>query len=301
MLLYYSGLENSLTVRGNGNFTFANNTTYGLGGKARVAYMPKNILQAQAAFCECSKQGGEFFVLGNGSNVLASDKAFDGNVISTKRLDGIIRQNDNKLFCLAGTKISVLLNYCRDRQLGGLEYLYGIPATIGGAAYMNAGVAGFSIGNNVAKVLIYDGKKRYLNQNMCDFAYRHSTMRDIKCIILAVIVKVKSMPLSEIEYRTDYFKQRRKHLPKGRSCGCVFKNPKGFSAGALIEQANLKGASIGSAFVSPDHANFIINNGSSAKDVKALIDLVKQTVRDKFGVELVEEVVYIGDFNGTDC
>ncbi len=300
MLLYKCGLNKSLTVCKNDGFTFAANTTYGLGGKAFAAYFPENIVQATKAFDICAKQGKGTFVLGNGSDVLASDSGFDGNVISTKRLRGIIGLSGNRIFCLAGTRISDLLKYCAERGLGGLEFLYGIPATVGGAAYMNAGISDYSIGAHIEKVLVYDGKKRYFDQKSCNFTYRHSTMRDINCLILAVVIRLEAVSIVEIEARTDFFRQKRMRLPKGRSCGCVFKNPEGYFAGALIERANLKGVAIGSASVSPEHANFIINNGRSSADVKALIDLVKRTVKEKFGITLYEEVVYIGDFDGTD-
>ncbi len=300
MLLYYSGLNKSLTVSKKDGFTFRNNTTYGLGGGANAAYFPQNTVQAIWAYDECKSQNKELFVLGNGSNVLASDSGFNGNVICTKYLKGIVRLNGGRLFCLAGTKLSELINYCKIKGLGGIEYLYGIPATVGGAAYMNAGVGDFSIGNSIDKVLIYDGKKRYLSQIDCNFAYRHSTMRDINCLILAIIVNTNPATRQEIENQIDYFRHRRRHLPTGKSCGCVFKNPCGYSAGALIEKAGLKGVSVGSASVSQAHANFIINRGHSSEDVKKLIDLVKRTVKEKFGVQLSEEVVYIGDFNGTD-
>lgn len=300
MLLYYSGLKTSLTVSKNDCFKFKNNTTYGLGGGAACAYFPANLIQARKAYDECVKQNKKIFVLGNGSNVLASDNGFDGGVICTQKLKGIVRLSGNRLLCLAGTKISELLSYCKAKGLGGLEFTYGIPATVGGAAYMNAGVGDYAIGKLIDKVWFYDGKMRYLCQNDCNFAYRHSTMRDINGIILAIIVKTTPTTNEEIESRIEFFKQKRRHLPAGRSCGCVFKNPCGYSAGALIEKAGLKGVSIGCATVSEKHANFIINRGNCAEDVKRLISLVKRTVWDKFGVQLSEEVVYIGDFNGTD-
>lgn len=300
MLLYYSGLKNCLTVRPKDGYSFADNTTYGLGGKAYAAYRPQNLVQARAAYDSCVRQDRELFIIGNGSNVLASDGCYSGNVIDTKRLSGIIGLDGGRLFCLAGTKISALLKYCRRKNLGGLEYLYGIPATVGGAAFMNAGAAGRSIGDDIVKVLIYDGKKSYLSHSACEFSYRHSTMRDIKCLICAVVLRVKPSSLYEIDSETDFFRRRREHLPKGRSCGCVFKNPQGQSAGALIEAAGLKGLTAGSAFVSPAHADFIVNRGHSARDVRILIETVKRAVKEKFGVLLDEEVVYIGDFNGTD-
>lgn len=300
MLLYKSGLKNCIDnpkIKIVSPFNFSENTTYGLGGNAIAAYQPKTVYEAKTAFDRLTANGIPFEIIGNGSNVLASDKGIGGAVISTKNLRGIIRLDKNRLMCLAGTKTGELLAYCKKHRLGGLEYLYGIPASVGGAAYMNAGVSGAAIGGNIESVRIYDGKSRVLTREMCNFAYRRSTMRDIKALILSIIVNVWESPVEEIEERLTYYRQRRSHLPKGKSCGCVFKNPDGVSAGYLIDNAGLKGFSIGGAHVSELHASFIINDGGSAGDVKALIDIVKSKVFEKFGILLDEEVVYIGEFN----
>ncbi|MDE7379507.1 MAG: UDP-N-acetylmuramate dehydrogenase [Clostridia bacterium] len=299
MLLYKSGLKNLISaqkVKTVSPFEFAKNTTYGLGGNAPVAYYPKTPWQAKMVFDELSARGERFTVIGNGSNLLVSDSGFSGAVISTRKLSGIVRLSNNRLLCLAGTKISDLLLYCRVRGLGGLEYLYGIPATVGGAAFMNAGVNGATIGNNIISVNVYNGKSLILSNENCNFGYRHSTMRDINALILSVIVKVDNVSAEEIDRRIDYYKTRRKHLPRGKSCGCVFKNPEGHSGGQLIDAAGFKGLRYGGAVVSNSHANFIINDGGSAQDVKELIYTVKRGVFDKFGILLEEEVVYIGDF-----
>lgn len=300
MLLYKGGLKNCADtpeIKIVSPFRFSENTTYGLGGNAIAAYLPKTPYEAKVAYDRLTVNRIPFKILGNGSNVLVSDKGFDGAVISTKKLKGIIRLADNKLLCLAGTKVGELLAYCKTHGLGGLEYLYGIPATVGGAAYMNAGVSGFCIGNDIESVRVYDGKVRVLSRENCKFAYRHSTMRDINAAILSIIVNVRPISGTEIDERITYFKERREHLPKGRSCGCVFKNPPGVSAGYLIENAGLKGFRVGGAFVSDKHASFIINDGGTAADVKKLIGYIKVKVFEKFGVLLEEEVVYIGEFN----
>ncbi|MDE6691367.1 MAG: UDP-N-acetylmuramate dehydrogenase [Clostridia bacterium] len=300
MLLYKSGLKKCIDepkIQIVSPFKFSENTTYGLGGNAIAAYQPKTVYEAKIAFDRLTSNGIPFEILGNGSNVLVSDKGIGGAVISTNNLRGIIRLDKNRLLCLAGTRTGELLAYCKKHSLGGLEYLYGIPASLGGAVFMNAGVNGAAIGKNVECVRIYDGKSRVLTREMCNFAYRHSTMRDIKALILSIIVNVCDSSSEEIEERLTFYKQRRSHLPKGKSCGCVFKNPDGVSAGYLIDNAGLKGFRVGGAYVSDRHASFIINDGGSASDVKALIDIVKSKVLDKFGILLNEEVVYIGEFN----
>ncbi|MGN0805640.1 MAG: UDP-N-acetylmuramate dehydrogenase [Candidatus Coproplasma sp.] len=297
MLLYKRGLSESLKLKPQTDFRFADNTTYKLGGIAKIAYFPQNLYQATAAFDICRERGLNTFIIGNGSDVLASDSGFDGAVISTKCLSGIIKLSGNRLFCLTGTPISKLLSYCKKHGLSGVEYMAKIPATVGGAAYMNAGAAGKYFGENIEKVLVYTGKRRYFNKNDCNFTYKHSTMRDINSLILAVVLKLTPKPVCEIEANIKRFSNLRQHLPKGRSCGCVFKNGENYSAGELIDRAGLKGIKCGSAVVSLEHANFIISNGDSADDVRQLIELVKLFVKLKFGVELFEEVVYIGEFN----
>ena len=300
MLLYKGGLLRAISsnrIPKCDNFQFSRHTTYGLGGKAAVAYLPKNVYQAKLAYDLLKSNDIPYKVVGNGSNLLVSDKGYEGGVICTKHLKGIVRISQDKILCLAGTTVAQVLSYCKKNGLGGLEYMYGIPATMGGAAYMNAGVCGFSLGDNIVNVKVYDGKTHVLPREICNFAYRRSTMRDINALILSIIAKVEAVPQEETERRINFFKERRKHLPKGRSCGCVFKNPDNYSAGYLIEQAGLKGFTVGGATVSREHASFIINNNGSADDIRHVIEIVKRRVFDKFGILLEEEVVYIGDFN----
>ncbi len=297
MVSYKSGLRKCKNVNCVAGFTFSQNTTYGLGGGVLKAYFPSTVLQTKIVYKRCKSAGQPYVVVGNGSNILASDKLFEGSVICTRKLSGIIKLKEGKLLCLAGTKIPELLLYCKKNCLGGLEYLAGIPATVGGAAYMNAGASGKSISDNIDNVVIYDGLVRKLSNKHCNFGYRHSTMRDINAIILYVVLQTYTSTYEKVEENIRYNRQKRARLPKGKSCGCVFKNPNGYSAGYLIDACGLKGFKLGCAQVSPLHANFIINYGNKAEDVKNLIDLVKLRVFESFGIMLSEEVVYIGDFN----
>ena len=300
MLLYKSGLKQVLNcdkIDCVEQFDFSKNTTYGLGGCAVKGYFPENLLQARYIFDKLSQSGSGFEIIGNGSNVLTSDSGISCSVISTKHLKGIVRLSDTKLLCLAGTTVSELLAYCKKHALSGLEFMCGIPATIGGAAYMNAGVSGKAIGDNVVLVRAYNGKDIKFNRENCNFGYRRSTMRDINALILSIILNVRPSTAEKIEEEILYFKSRRSHLPKGKSCGCVFKNPENVSAGYLIEAAGLKGFRYGGAVVSPLHANFILNDGGTASDVRTVIETVKNKVLQKFGILLKEEVVYIGEFN----
>lgn len=300
MLIYKSGLKNAISaanIKQECPFNFAKNTTYGLGGNAVRAYYPNTLWQAKSVYDKLTESVRRFEIIGGGSNLLVADAGVDCEVISTRNLRGIIMLPNNELLCLAGTKISDLLAYCRQRNLCGLEYLYGIPATVGGAAYMNAGVSGFAIGDDISNVCVYDGKVMNLSHKNCNFSYRQSTMRNINALILSIKVRVNNGSAQNIENRIKYFKGRRHHLPKGKSCGCVFKNPEGYSAGYLIDSAGLKGFKIGGARVSDVHADFILNEGATASEVKTLISFVKARVFEVYGIILEEEVVYIGDFN----
>lgn len=309
MLLYKSGI---ISIERSGNelvkkidcvrpFSFAKNTTYGLGGQADVCYYPKNIPQAVAVYDYLTRNNIDLVTLGNGSNVLASDKNYRGAVVCTRRMKGIIRLNEKTLFCLSGTTTSELIKYCIDHKLTGLEYVYGIPATLGGLVYMNGGAGGRYIGSNVSLVKVYNGKLINFSNKSCDFSYKHSTMRDINCPVLGVCLTVSDAQPEIIEENLNYFRQLRKHLPKGKSCGCYFKNPDGISAGKLIDGAQLKGLKVGGAYVSPQHANFIINDNATAEDVVKLVSIIKRKVFEKYGVNLEEEVVYIGEFNDFNC
>ncbi|MCD7728593.1 MAG: UDP-N-acetylmuramate dehydrogenase [Clostridia bacterium] len=278
------------------SFSFIQNTTYGCGGVAEYAYFPKNIIEAEYVFDSLVSKDAKFTVLGNGSDVLAQDGIYKGYVIVTKALNKINVLPDGNIYCESGVTVSTLIKLCIENGLGGLEYLSGIPATVGGLCFMNGGAGGKYIGDNIVSICVYDGKSRNLTQKECNFTYKYSTMRDIKCVILGCTLKTERKPTQIVKDDCAYYLSRRKNLPKGKSCGCVFKNPAGQNAGALIEAAGLKGTSVGSATVSSRHANFIINNGTCSKDVYDLITLVKQKVKEKFATELEEEVCYIGDF-----
>ena len=179
MLSYSSGVvkafsrdyRNLAAIACKKKIVLAQNTTYGLGGEAE-AYFPSSIAAAKAVCGYISSRGGKIFYLGCGSNVLASDSGYDGGVICTRRLKGIVRAGDGEIFCLAGTTVAQILNYCVQNGLGGLEYLAGIPATIGGIVAMNGGAGGRYICQNVVSVKIFDGKTRTLSNKNCNFEYK---------------------------------------------------------------------------------------------------------------------------------
>ncbi len=281
------------------NFSFAKHTTYGLGGNAKIAFFPKTINEATEIFDFVNSNYAKYFILGNGSNVLASDEDYDGAVIHTGFLSDISHEGTT-LTCLSGTSVKKLLDYCILNGLEGLEYLAGIPASIGGLTLMNGGINCTRIESNVTEVLIYDGKSHNLKLEDCKFGNKHSTMCDINAIILSVSLKVTKSTKEKVKNSVNYFLNLRKAQPKGKSCGCVFKNPENISAGRIIDETGLKGLQFGGATVSKAHANFIINESGTAKDVYKLICEVKKRVYERYKEKLEEEVVYIGKFNETD-
>ena len=289
--------DNSLNgVLKSENFDFSKNTTYGLGGFDKTAYFPKNSNELMSVFNHIKRQGDKLAVIGNGSDILASDKGFDGSVICTKSLKGITLTDNNTVICQAGATVSELLKLCTDNGLGGLEYLAGIPATLGGVVCMNAGAGGRYICGDVVKVDYFDGKNRSFSNKQCKFDYKYSIMRDIIGVISTVELKIEPKNREIVERDIKNVLSGRSWHPKGKSCGCVFMNPAGLSAGKIIDDCGLKGACVGGAVVSDIHANFILNRGGSSSDVKELIDRVKNTVLKNTGILLREEVVYIGDF-----
>lgn len=287
------GIESVKSVSG---FSFAKNTTYACGGVAEIAYFPDSVKQATTVYDYLNKNGKKFVTLGNGSNVLASDNNFDGAVLCTKRLCGVSQIGQNTLFCYAGTTVSELLKFCVDFGFGGLEYLAGIPATVGGLVLMNGGAGGFYIGENLVNVLLYNGTIRNFSNKKCNFGYKYSIMRDINCLILGVELRIYPQSSEKVRENISMYLNYRKRQPKGASCGCVFKNIGKISAGKLIEDSGLKGLACGGAYVSYDHANFLINNGGCAADIYKLINSVKKKVFERTGIMIEEEVVYIGDF-----
>ncbi len=239
------------------------------------------------------ERGIPYLVLGNLTNVLPSDEDFKGAVISTKRLTGVVK--GETLFAYAGTNGATLLSVAKRESLSGIEFLGGIPCTLGGALYMNAGAAGKYIAEIVESVLVLRGEKEILLPvEECEYAYKKSVFMESGDIILGASLRLTPSTLAKIEERENWYAARRSHLPKGRSMGCVFKNPEGGFAGDLIERSGLKGFRIGGAKISEEHANFIINDdGGTAREIRALITLVKNAVRAQYGIQLEEEIRYL--------
>ena len=270
--------------------SFSAHSSIGCGGEASVAYFPQSIEQVEWIVRKLCQENKPYYTVGAMTNILPPDGRLEKVVLGMSRLKGI-----HKLFVLAGTTGGELLAYCRKHLYSGAEFLYGIPCTLGGVLYMNAGVAGQYISDIVENVTVLrNGKQEIVSVEDCAYGYKTSVFMQNGDIILGAQLRLQKADAIMIENRLHSYRERRKHLPKGKSMGCVFKNPNGMIAGKLIEGAGLKGLRIGGATVSSQHANFIINeNGATASEIKQLISIIKNAVFAQYKVQLEEEIRYL--------
>lgn len=273
-----------------------NHTTFKIGGNAKYFALPADENEIIFILEEAEKFNERVLVLGNGSNMLISDNGFDGVVIYIgEKMSDISFIDETSVKAQAGALLVSVCKNAYSHSLGGMERLYGIPGSVGGCLYMNAGAYGSEMKDVVAFAEYIDKNKKLCLieiENM-DLSYRHSFFSDNKCIITSVIFKLKKSDNNEIKAIMDeYMQKRRDKQPlEYPSAGSVFKRPEGYFAGALIEQCGLKGKKTGGAQVSPKHAGFIINSGGATqKDVSELIALCQKTVFEKTGVMLETEI-----------
>lgn len=266
-------------------------STFAIGGPARLFTEVRSPEEMARALKYCHKQNLPFFILGKGSNCLFDDRGFDGVVIQSKI--SYLNQEQGEIEAGSGYSFSLLGVKSARAGFSGLEFASGIPATVGGAVFMNAGANGHETKDFLVEVgfVTEEGELVTYKKEELEFAYRYSSFQKKRGAIVFARFELtpsstsREMQLKIIEYRT---KTQPYHDP---SIGCIFRNPKGGSAGALIEESGLKGVQIGEAMISDKHANFIVNKGNAkAEDVRALVSLVKATVSDKAGVSLEEEM-----------
>ena len=289
----YAEISDRLGVKAEYDASLAKMCSYGTGGKAAVVYYPDNEEAVRLLDKELKGKGSPFVYLGGGTNVLVSDKGYDGAVISTAELKGIT-VNGKILIAKAGDRISDVMTSALYNSLGGIEFLSGIPASVGGAVAMNAGCFGKSVGDYVSYVVAVSG---IYTASECRFGYRTSRFLTENDGVLSVCFNLDIAEYEQSENKITYFNaMRRSKQPMGKSAGSVFKND-GYFAGKIIDGCDLKGLSEGNAFVSEKHANFIIaKNGAKSEDIRRLIQKIKATVKEKRNVELVEEIRYLGEF-----
>ncbi len=279
-------------------------TSMKVGGPAPYLFYPEDARGVAEAIGWLSKQKLPFRFLGNGTNVIVADRGVDMGVIRTTRMQALrFRTTGDGAFCDAGggAPLKKLIAACAARGLSGLEKLYGIPGTVGGAIRMNAGSFGAAVSDCLAYAVCVDekGRSRTVKAGEMGFGYRRSAIGDTECIVEATF-RLAPRDRAGIEADMDYVWRQRleKHPMDLPSAGSVFKNGSGGPAWTYIDRAGLRGFAAGGACVSAKHPNFIVNTGgASASDVLSVIETVKKRVAEATGVALEEEVELWG-FDG---
>lgn len=273
-------------------------TTFKIGGNADLFITVKDENELKTVIKSAKECDIPYFILGKGSNLLVSDNGIEGAVI---KLDGMnsIEFNGDTVVCGAGASLRALCVAVQKQSLSGLEFAYGIPGTVGGAIYMNAGAYGGEMSHVAvsAAAIDRDGNTHIFNLDQMMLGYRTSVFKNSDLIVTSVTFGLKKGDKNQIKAAMDdFFARRQSKQPLDfPSAGSTFKRPKGYFAGTLIEKNNLKGASVGGAEVSRKHAGFIINRGgASCSDVLSLIKKVQDTVKTADGVDLEPEVIFVG-------
>jgi len=275
------------------NVDLKNYNTYKIGGKSRFIIKPYNVKCLKKLLKYLKEKNIKYFVLGKGSNVILPDKDYSGAIIILDYLKDI-KINDNIVEAESGIILTKFINTLINYNLGGLENLYGIPGTLGGAIHGNAGCYGSVISNKLISVTYLENEKiKTLKKEKCEFIYRDSIFKhDRNKIILRAkfeLIKKDKQEMQNI-VKENLLKRRNTQPIEFHNAGSVFRNPINLSAGKLIEESGLKGHSINDAEISTKHANFIINKGNAtSEDIKELINIIKETIKDNFDIDLILE------------
>lgn len=275
------------------NYPLKKLTTIRVGGNALFFFAPERIEEIFEAIKFSEKNSIPIFILGGGSNCLFGDGTIEKLVISMKKLREI-KIEENKLFAQAGVTTSEILKECENKNLSGLEFIAGVPATVGGMIYMNFGSMEKEICAYLKKVTIIKEKEiKILEGEELKFSYRKGIQEGIIIDAMFELEIKDKKDIREIKRKVISIRKEKQPINK-KTAGCIFKNPPGNFAGKLIEESGLKGKRIGDAMVSLKHANFIENIGNAKfEDVKNLIEYIKEKVYEKFGINLEEEVIII--------
>lgn len=286
------GVEYSL------NEPLAPHTSMKVGGECDILVQP-DCEQALAETVRlCRAEGIPFFVLGKGSNVLVSGKGYRGCIILLSKEFSEVAVDGGAVTAAAGASLKSVCMAALENSLTGLEFAYGIPGSVGGALYMNAGAYGGEMKDVVKSCRYIDenGDIREMSAADMELSYRHSFFSGRQCVIVSVTMELRQGDKAEIKARMDELMGRRKDKQplEFPSCGSTFKRPEGYFAAALIEECGLKGFAIGGAQVSEKHSGFVINKGgASFEDVMALVAHIKKTVKEQKGVDLECEMLIL--------
>ena len=276
-------------------------TTFRVGGDAKCLIRIKDKKQLIKLVPYLQITGQDYFILGNGSNLLVGDKGYNGIIVKLDGSMGNISVDGVRMTVPAGTLLSKAASVARDYSLSGMEFASGIPGTIGGGIVMNAGAYEGEMKQIVESVEVMnrEGEILVLDNDTMEFGYRTSVIKNRPFIVLEAVLKLQEGNQEEIEAKMEELseKRRAKQPLEYPSAGSTFKRPEGYYAGKLIMDAGLRGFSIGGARVADKHCGFVVNTGrATAADVREVIEEVQQRVKEKFGVRLEREIIFLGDF-----
>ena len=282
------------------NVPMAQYTSFRAGGKARMMVIPADAEQLSAVLGVLSGSGVQYIVLGNGTNILVKDSGYDGVIVKIGSGFNYVRQEGCRLVCGSGTRMSVAAKAALEGGLSGFEFASGIPGFTGGAVFMNAGAYGGEMKDILrrAKIVSKDGSREfYMTADELEMGYRHTKLHDTGDIVTEVEFVLEEGNRTQIKAKMSELMEKRnsKQPVNFPSAGSFFKRPEGYFAGKLIQDAGLKGLSVGGAQVSELHSGFIINRGgATATDILQLMEMIQARVFDEFGVRLETEVRIIG-------
>lgn len=283
------------------NEPLKNHTTFGVGGNCIALIEPNEIDEILEIIRICKFNKLKYFILGNGSNILVKDSGYNGVIIKLKNNFNKIELINDKITVQSGATLREVFEFTFKNSLTGFEFASGIPGTIGGAIYMNAGAYGGEMKDVVEFVKVIDIDSEsilQINSSDLEFGYRHSLIQDKNMIVVEITLNLKKGNFEDIKniFEDLEFKRNSKQPLEYKSAGSTFKRPEGYFAAKLIEDSGLKGYRVNDAMVSEKHAGFVVNVGNATySDVMTVIDYVKKTVYNKFDVNLEMEVKILGD------
>lgn len=281
------------------NEPMAGHTSFGIGGPADIWVAPQTREDLLALLDLCETRNTPYMIIGRGTNLLVRDGGIEGVVISLDNACGNLTAKETGIVAGATVSLNALTKFAAQRGLRGLEFCVGIPGSVAGGLVTNAGAWGNSLGDALKTALVYDPKKRKtrsVDKGEVEFGYRKSNLASFGVILESEFNMKQDRPEAVSKRMRQYLMQRTDSQPVGlKSAGCIFKNPPGGYAGALIDALGFKGYMCGGAMVSDVHANFVVSTGSAtATDVLAIIAEIKDRVRSTSGIELEEEIEVVG-------
>jgi UDP-N-acetylmuramate dehydrogenase len=299
MLQFISDLEAAQVGEIRLNEPLAPYTTWKIGGPADIFVVPATKDKLAACVNLLYRNSIPWLIIGRGSNLLVGDQGFRGVVLKINEMLDHIRFEGTLVYAGAACSLVKLSRLAAKEGLTGLEFAGGIPGSVGGAVYMNAGAHGSDVSHILkqAEVLLQTGELIIMQSEDLQYAYRHSLLHDVPGIVTEAVFELSEGDRKEIAGAMAAYRDRRvRTQPLQQACaGSVFRNPDRDHAARLIEAAGLKGLRVGGAEVSVKHANFIVNIGqATAQDVLTLIDLIQTAIKQEFGIQLVPEVLFVG-------